>query len=228
MTGSRAAVLATCCLWGASVACHKAEEDPSEAAYGEAVARFAQLSAQTQDLTYADPRFDEVLADLARVPADSEAGMRAAALAQRIRQARLAAAQAEQVTTQQIERATAAPRFIPERPTPTELPKVAVPADGALPPTQGTALTMSSGLSPSSAPPAIPDWYRQRGFIAPPPSEAPPPPPPEPAPASDDVVSGTPDASSRTPPPSTTPPDDAGPAHIFGLPGPAGRALGPP
>jgi hypothetical protein len=229
MIRARASALALSCLCGSGIACHKPVEDPSEAAYGQAVARFAQLSAQTQDLTYRDPRFDEVLADLARIPADSEAGMRAAALVQHIRQGRTVATQADQKTAQALQQAIAAPGFVPERrawAAPLAAPPN--PTVDRPPVLQGAPLTASAGLPQPGAPAPLPDWYRQRGFLTDQPVAPSLPPPPPPGEEPVDVVAGAPDASASTSTPSPAPSNDGGRPHIFGLPGPAGRALGPP
>jgi regulator of sigma E protease len=212
-------------VWGA--ACRKPQVNPDEAAYGKAVARFAQVSAQTQDLTYRAPGFDEVLAELDSVPRTSEAGTRAAALAQSIRQARLAGAQQDEKSTQLLKQATAAPSFTPEQRLPDEAPAQASPAGGQPPPSMGGSPLTASSVPQGAT--ALPAWYGQRGYLGaqPTPPAAAPPTGEDSPPGSPDAVAGTPDASSA-PGKSQQTSTDAGPWRVFGVPGPAGRALGPP
>jgi hypothetical protein len=214
----------TCVVVGA---CNKATPDPAEAAYGRAVTQFAALSAETKDLNYRDPRFDQVLVALDQVPAGSEASDRARALAQRIRLARMTAEQADQRSQQELREATAAPVFVPgpktEAPGPPSLktPVQSPPAGWVQAPTLAAA---ASPQDPSGSA-VVPEWYRRAGYLPSPAAPA------APAPAASDEPDmaqgqsqGKPDASTRPPPPGDST-SDAG-WRIYGLPGPAGKALG--
>jgi hypothetical protein len=219
-------VVCTCLVVGA---CNKPALDPAEAAYGRAVTQFAALSAETKDLNYRDARFDQVLVALDQVPAGSEASDRARALAQRIRLARMTAEQADRRSQQELREATAPPVFVPGPKTETlERPPLKTPAES--PPAgwvQAPALTVAVSPQDSSGSAVVPEWYRKAGYL---PSPAAPPSVAAPAPASSDEQDmaqgqsqGKPDASARPPPGDST--SDAG-WRIYGLPGPAGKALG--
>jgi hypothetical protein len=217
----------------ALVACTKHTEDPAEAAYGKAVAQFAALSAETKDLTYRDPRFDQVLEALDAVPSGSEASDRARALGQRIRLARAAADQDDKRSQQELQEATAAPVFVPE---PSEavapvMPKRPGTEPEPMPHAAGSvALAVAPTAAQTGITPSLPDWYQQAGYGTPPPAPAPAPgedsaPSDQPSDQTDVAQSpsgGNPDGSTKHHASSS---DDAG-WRIYGLPGPAGKALG--
>jgi hypothetical protein len=211
------------CALAFGSACTKPATDLSEAAYGRAVGQFAMLSGETKDLTYRDARFDQVLEALDQVPAGS-ASDRARALAQRIRLARMTAEQADQKSQQEIREATAPPLFVPgnraamSAPIPPKAPALA----GAR---QPTTLAVNATLPAAAGAAAqATDWYHQAGYGQPA-AAAPAAPPPEPeAEMAQSQVSGKPDASAR-PSSSGEAPNDGG-WRIYGLPGPAGKAMG--
>jgi hypothetical protein len=217
----------------ALVACTRRTEDPAEAAYGKAVAQFAALSAETKDLTYRDPRFDQVLEALDAVPSGSEAADRARALGQRIRLARTAADQDDNRRQQELQEATAAPVFVPgpAEPVAPVMPKRPIVEQAPTPRAGGSvALAVAPTAAQTGITPSLPDWYQQAGYGTPPPAQAP---APGEAPADDSAPSdqpdvgqspsgGNPDASTKHHASSS---DDAG-WRIYGLPGPAGKALG--
>ncbi len=211
--------------------------DLAEAAYRHAVELFAKASADTHDLTYRDPRFDGVLAALAEVPAGDELRPKADALGQQILDARRRADALDREGEQKVAEALAEPAFVP---LPVDAP---MPAPGGArrggPGATGATgpATLSSGWTPSSSPGAaqrggdteLPFYYRLAGYLgyhrsaggAPvqssaAPAAAPPPPPAE-------AKAPSPAPSPRAAPSSA--PAQQGPPAVYGLPGPAGRAL---
>jgi hypothetical protein len=219
-------------LAAALVGCRKPPpDDPAEAAYRHAVELFAKVSGETHDLSYRDPRFDEVLAALAAVPADADLRPKADALTRQILVARSEAEVLDQEGNEKVATALAQPEFVP-------LPKDApMPSKGR-----------PGGTGATPPPPAVPTWswaapvgpgtpglgnrqlpaYYQRHFDNAPPGAAPPavvaPPaadapgpetPAPPVPPGPQVRAGT---------PSTTQ-DSQSPPPVYGLPGPAARAL---
>lgn len=216
------AALCACALVGG---CNKPTQDPAEAAYGRAVAQFAALSAETKDLTYRDARFDQVLEALDQVPTGSEASDRARSLAQRMRLARAAADQADRRSQQELKEATASPVFVPgaraAAPEPVPLTAEAKSAAG----TQvRTAALSAPGVPAAQGPSALPEWYRQSGYAPPAPAEQQAAPSTEQQDVDQAQAAGKPDASARPPAPAGST-SDAG-WRVYGLPGPAGKAMG--
>jgi hypothetical protein len=219
----------------ALAACDKPPiDDPAEVAYRRAMELFAGASAASHDLTYRDPRFDAVLAALAEVPRSDPLGIKAYELGQKIERARADADRADHESNAAVSQAlapvpfNALPRDVP-------LPASAKPVAGAATTDRGPSELQNLGgvgLSNPIAERKLPDWYRRAGYFgagkrpgAPtPPGEAdrlgPPPPPDEMA---DSPPPTPPPAADPTPSP---PPPPPGPPPVFGLPGPAGRALG--
>ncbi len=203
-------------------ACRKpAPLDPAEAAFHEAVTRFAEVSKLTGDLTYRDGRFDPILEALDRIPAESEAKPRALALAERIRGARALASSQERSSELLQAQAEAPPAFepqprLPSSPAPGQpARKEAQPAPaepGYDEPLSGGAVAKASGRR-------LPPWYA--GYFAT-------------GDRIDDAGATGADAPdvavpSPTPKPASKPSgkDEApvGPPAVFGVPGPAGGAL---
>jgi hypothetical protein len=203
---------------------HPPPEDPAEKIYRGAVQLFAQASAASQDLTYRDPRFDAVLAALAKVPEGSEFRPDADALAERIRTAREKATAADAESQKAIERALARPEFESQgKVVATQGSAVTPrPASKAAPSAPGVAPSAEAVQSSEAAARAI-----QRSLSA---GEQE---PPDVAPETQAVDNASPSepesapparaSASRPPPP---PPPPTPPGQIFGLPGPAGRAMG--
>ena len=111
LAGPRAAA---CLALLASVgACRRPRplEDPGEASYHQAVLLFAKLSGETQDLSYRDPRFDQVLTLLGGVALESELRPKADALGVRIRSARAEAEARDRASEESRLRAEAGPGF---------------------------------------------------------------------------------------------------------------------
>jgi hypothetical protein len=190
------------------------------------VAQFAALSAETKDLTYRDARFDQVLEALDQVPSGSEASDRARALAQRIRVARMAAEQEDKTREQEIQQATAPPTFIPgaRAGPPESVPlKTQAPSPAATR-VQSAALAPASAVAQPAASPQLPDWYRQAGYAPAEPAPADQAAPPEQQEVDQAQSPGKPDASVR-PGSAADSGSDAG-WRVYGLPGPAGKALG--
>ena len=210
----------------AAAACRKPPPpDPAEAAYRHAVELFAKASADTHDLTYRDSRFDAVLDALAEVPSGDELRPKAEALAQQILVARRQAAAADQASDEQVARALSDPSFV-ARPRDAPFP-AAAPGAGATsgaagaPAWRGTSWT---GSTPSGGQ-QLPDWYRQAGYLGLRPRAAPAAAAVAPAPGPRIAVPPV-IAPSRPPPPGSVQPAAPPPAPaVFGLPGPAGRAL---
>jgi hypothetical protein len=214
--------------------------DPAEAAYHQAIELFAKASADTGDLTYRNPRFDEVLAALAEVPHGDELRAKADALAQQILTARAEANRADGESADAVAQALAAPEFSPQaRDVPFPLPggvgKPGAKAAGSQTASDNVGYG-GGGYSPSASrksSASLPDWYRQAGYLglgkhpraAAPTGQAAaatgPPPPADPA---ANTPAG-PAQSSNTAPSTATPAVPQGPPPIFGLPGPAGRAV---
>ncbi len=203
-----------------SVACRKPPPpDPAEVAYRRAVEMFARFAAQTHDLTYRDPRFDNVLAALALVPAGDPLRAKADALAREILAARRQATDEDAKSAGVVAKALAPAPFVPaphDAPFPTP-PAAPAGATGAgAPQWSGGGW---EGASSEATP--LPDWYRKAGYLGlgrRPPSPASSVPPPV-------VAASPPAAPAPAQRPSAAPPPRPQPA-IYGLPGPAGRALG--
>jgi hypothetical protein len=219
--------------------------DPADALYHRAIELFAKASADTHDLTYRDPRFDEVLTALGEVPPGSELRGKADALAEQIRQARAEAERADLDSKKALSDALASPEFSPR------------PRDAALPVGMGKGGTRSADgrdlpirpgfgytgrSSPASAVPTagesrLPAWYKQAGYMglgkrviglaatgSTGGAAAVTGPPPAP-PAADATAATAPAAAPPSLAPAEAAPPPAGPPPIFGLPGPAGRAV---
>jgi len=242
MRGRRSRAFAA---WGltalAVVACRRPlpPEDPGARPYHDAVVLFAKLSDDTQDLSYRDPRFDDVIALCGEVPGASELRSKADALAGRIRQARADADRLDQESARLKAQAEATPDFLPE-------PRAVWPVGIATPPGASNApsaagSTADLGSFGGSAPGAVPrpfdpskprplpDWYRQKGYFGlsangasangtDAPTAA-----PADAPAAASAPAASPRAKAQPKPPAPV-----GPPPVFGLPGPAGRVLSPP
>jgi len=212
-----------------ATACHRPPpEDPAEQLYRGAVQLFAQASAASHDLTYRDPRFDAVLAELAKVPEGSEFRPEADALAKRIRTAREEAAAADEESRKAIDRALAQPAFESQgkfeaTQGSTVTPRAAPPRTAPPPPTMPPP---DPGPSQSNAARAL---QRSLAAGAQEPADA----PAAFAPGADDSApdetaapSAAPHRRAPPPPPTPPPPPPTPPGQIFGLPGPAGRAMG--
>ncbi len=219
--------------------------DPAEVAYRHAMDLFAKACTDTHDLTYRDPRFDAVLEALALVPQGDELRAKADALVQQIKTARAEADRADAESNSQISQALEPPTFSPqERDAPFPvMGKAGAPAAGA-----GAARQVSSnfGYAGSASPPSaaarraadskLPEWYRRAGYLGygkrpaapgatgPTGQAAPPTGPPPPAAEAANTASG-PAPNANLAPSSATPVVPQGPPPVFGLPGPAGRAI---
>jgi hypothetical protein len=217
-----AMVLATACR-------RPPPEDPAEQVYRGAVQLFAQASAASHDLTYRDPRFDAVLAELAKVPENSEFRPEADALTTRIRTAREQAAAADEESRKAIDRALAQPAFesqgrLDATQGSTVTPRVAPPRTAS---PAGTMPPPDPGPSQSNAARAL---QRSLAAGAQEPADA----PAAYAPGADDSAPDetaaappvAPNRGSRPPPPAPPPPPPTPPGQVYGLPGPAGRAMG--
>lgn len=215
-----------------AAACRKpAPIDPAEAAFHQAITRFAETSALTKDLTYRDPRFDPILDALDHIPAESEPKASALALAERIRGARALASSQERSSELLQAQAEAPPAFEPQ----LRLPSSPAPKQKAQAEAQATP--SDPGYEPGSEPVSggpigkpsvkrLPSWYA--GYFGGSAGTG--------AGATEDggateaaatVVSGRPS------PPASQPArkeagkssESAGPPPVFGVPGPAGSAL---
>jgi len=235
------------------VACGKPPiVDPAEEAYRHAMELFSKASAETHDLTYRDPRFDDVLAALALVPQGDELRGKADALVQRIKLARAEADRADGESNNAISQALAAPEFNPQPrdapfPVPTKSSVVKSTAVARGPSElDNMGAGMGAGSYPGASPPVqknskLPSFYRQAGYLGAgkgsglgPPALGPPNPqqsaalgPPQPAAqTADTAVAQEPPTQAPDAPPSAPPPGPPpGPPPVFGLPGPAGRAI---
>jgi hypothetical protein len=209
--------------------CHRQPpDDPAEKIYRGAVQLFAQASAASHDLTYRDPRFDAVLAELAKVPVGSEFQPEAEALSTRIRTAREKANAADAESQRAIDQALAQPTF---------------QSQGKIEATQGSVVTprgVKAATTPagSAAVPGGPQMELpstaaaravRRSLAAG--AQEEPDPADRPAPeteatAQDEAVPVPEAAPRRRVPPAPPPPPPTPPGQVFGLPGPAGRAMG--
>jgi hypothetical protein len=204
-------------------ACHRAPvEDPAEQVYRGAVQLFAQASAASHDLTYRDPRFDPVLTALAQIPEGSEFRSEADALATRIRTARERANAADAESQKAIDRALAQPTFESQGKVETTqgsvvTPKMARPSAAVPPP---------EPMGPNLALPSAAAARAQRRSLAAGAQEGDDETAQEPPePSTQDEPAPAPRTATRTPPPPPSPPPTP-PGQVFGLPGPAGRAMG--
>lgn len=218
--------------------------DPAEVAYRHAMDLFAKASADTQDLTYRNPRFDEVLAALALVPQGDELRTKADRLAEQIRQARAEADRADGESNSKLDEALAAPSFNPQpRDAPFPMPTKPGAAKGVAP---AQPMPVSPGYSgtpyPSGGqhpPPSskVPSFYKQYLSANNRPGTAPPgvagpsgeesaalgPPKPGANVTTTDTAAAPPAEAAPVGTPTLGPPP--GPPPVFGLPGPAGRAI---
>jgi hypothetical protein len=225
------------------VACRKpVVEDPAEVAYHHAIELFAKASAESHDLSYRDPRFDAVLTALGEVPQGTSFRAKADQLVQQIVLARAEADRIDHDSNNAISQALAPVQFNPlERSVP--LPSHGKPAAGPQPSTAPTAPEATGYAGTAAVPRApgerkLPDWYRQAGYLglgkrpgtvpgaAPTPTgvaAAPAAETPEVAAAPPATESPAAPASPSAAPNPSSPP--TGPPQVFGLPGPAGRAV---
>jgi hypothetical protein len=195
-------------------------EDPAERAYRAAVQLFAQSSAASQDLTYRDARFDAVLVALEAVPAGSELRAQADGLAKRIRSARSEADAAEAKSREEVERALAQPPFGPRNATPTASGARAL-GHGITPPSPGaneappTAPLHEATAAQKARRRSLPAGDQEISEGAAPAQEA------DAEAATQPEESAQPRAPGRKTMPASKPADGT----VFGLPGPAGRAM---
>jgi hypothetical protein len=237
-------LLAVAALAASALGCSRAPlpEDPGQRPYHDAVVLFAKLSDDTQDLTYRDPRFDDVIDLCGQVPPTSELRPKADALAGRIRQARTEAEAHAREAAQLRAQAEASPDFQPE-------PRVALPATAQPTVPPGSANSAGANAAPGAGsvgsyeassqagarrydaahPAPLPEWYRKKGYFGGSPEAAA-------VPAADSVGAPAAPADVAPAPPTPAPPvrtqaapvQPVGPPPVFGLPGPAGHALAPP
>jgi hypothetical protein len=215
-------------------------EDPGAKLYHDAVVLFATLSDETHDLSYRDPRFDDVMSLCSQVPTISDIRPKADALAGRIREARVEAEAHDKESAAMQARALAPIEFQaqPGVPLPATVP---VPAGVGSSP-QAANHGASSSATPSYQPrtstpidPAkrgqLPDWYRQKGYFGLKPDAPPGSKPPATSAATAAIPGSADPAAQRSavlPSRAAPPPDSQAPPAVFGLPGPAGRAFQPP
>ena len=202
-------------------------EDPAQAAYRSAAQLFAAASAASGDLSYRDPRFDEVLVALALVPPGSDPAPKALALAARIREARARANAADEASAREVEAALAPPGFNP-LPRDAKFTRPSVRSRAGEPPSSNA---ISASWSPAfvaskSGAGKLPDWYRQAGYLGlgqrPTAPEAP---AAVAAPTDPDGGAAAKDSSTTRRRASPAPTSTPAPPAVYGLPGPAGKAL---
>ncbi|MHB8418610.1 MAG: hypothetical protein ACYDCL_11070 [Myxococcales bacterium] len=211
----------------ALAACRKAPPaDPAEAAYRRAVDLFAKASAETHDLSYRDPQFDAVLEALAEVPAGDELRPKADALAGQIREARHEAELLDREGDERVAAALSEPNFVPlPQDAPMPAAKAAGPSGAERPAAAGGGVWWPTPERPGQiGKDGLPAYYRMAGYFgygkqkASPASEAP---------AKPETGATPPPAAAAPTVRSASPPPEApqGPPSIYGLPGPANRAL---
>ncbi len=224
----------------AALACKPAPlpEDPAQLAYRRAVRLFAALSADAGDLFYRDPRFDGVLELLAEVPPGSEPFPKAQELARRIRAGRAEAEREDEAQARAVDEALGDPNFrAVGRWSPVKPASAAAPAPAAADAAPGVGAGLVGG-APGFQPGGrgvfvqgigqLPDWYRQAGYfgLGGSPLAAEPAASASAPPAADPTGAAAPSPSPARPrqaASSATAPS-ASPA-VYGVPGPAGRAL---
>jgi hypothetical protein len=188
---------------------------------------FAQASGASQDLSYRDPRFDAVLSALAEVPMGSEFRSQAEALANRIRQARARANASDAESKEAIDRALAQPAFESQGKMTGTFPSAQPPRPPGAPVPASPPTSFSGPRADSSQNAAAAARALQRSL----PAE-------DQEPPEEEVGSNAASASEESdepgkpPPPATAAPakppspPPTPPGQIFGLPGPAGKAMG--
>jgi hypothetical protein len=205
-----------------ALACRKPTPvDPAEAAYHAAVARFAEVSQLTQDLTYRDPRFDPVLDALDAIPAESEPKPHAMALADRIRGARALANSQERRSQLLQAQAEAPPAFeaqlrLPSGSTPNRIvPAVAQPQAAIAP---GFGEPVGGVPAAKGAVKKLPSWYAGYFGTAEKSQDAG-------GAEANSAAATEPDSPPAKKPAPAAAPEPVGPPPVFGVPGPAGSAL---